>query len=230
MTTPQHWNLGGTESFSASAAAPGAQTRPAIAFPNSDAVDSPVDEAGVRAVFYGRANAAPTPVACFRIARQFRVCQHFCADRAVITRFFYDFNQPIDQSDAQRVRDCAGPPEHHGGWMELTDFLTSQRRDADLLVCHSPDRISRRSAQLRERGALLDRYRLSLFCSDSGWGEDMTPWIAGQHPLIPWPDAQHRDGEGDQGSIPPWRGQPWLTLTRTARRTPEPSHRTTPRT
>jgi hypothetical protein len=138
----------------------------------------------LQAAFFGRTNGATDDLACVSIAKRFHVCENFCAGRAVITDFFYDFNRPIDQAVARRVREWGGPPERHGGWSELADLLPSLLRDIDLLVCYSLDRIGRRRAQFGERGALLNPHGLPLICADTGCWEEMTPWLTGEHGLL----------------------------------------------
>lgn len=181
MTTPHHRNPGAAEHRAAQAALlPPSHpdtARHLTAEPRRS-------EHLLHAAFFGRTNVATDDLAYVSIAKQFHVCEDFCAGRAVITHFFYDVNRPIDQAVARRVREWGGPLERHGGWAELADLLPTLLRDVDLLVCYSLDRIGRRRAQFGERGKLINRHELPLICADTGCWEEMTPWLTGEHPLL----------------------------------------------
>ncbi len=117
------------------------------------------------AAFYGRTNAAGADAALI-LARQFRQCQDATAGQAVIARVFYDAAGPASGALTQAVRSFGGPAARDGGWDDLAAEITSADRCFGMIVCPSPDRISRRPAELAARLGLASRHGVALFLAD----------------------------------------------------------------
>lgn len=131
----------------------------------------------LRAAFYGRSNSPCSREASDAVARQYRLCRALCDGRAMIVRYFYDVPAAVVSADSHQLTPAfSGPPEHHGGWQDLTRFLSAQGRDFDVFVCSSLDRISRRVSEVEEAARHLARHHVPLICASGGW-QETTPAV-----------------------------------------------------
>ncbi|WP_181786107.1 hypothetical protein [Streptomyces phytophilus] len=184
MTTPHRPNTGAAE-IAVNAVAHARQNRSCAEVHRRSELGS--NQPLLRAAFFGRVNASPADDGAHRsIARQFHTCQELCSGRAVITHFFYDYNQPPEQAVAQRVGECAGPPERYGGWGDLAALISADPRAFDVIVCFSPDRISRRVDQFESRIRPARQHQMPIFYAMYGWPDDeglANYWLTGMTAL-----------------------------------------------
>lgn len=151
----------------------------------------------LRAAFYGSLGGNGHAGA---LAQQFRCCQGICAGRAAIIRCFYDIASPVSWAAEDSIRDCSGPPQRHGGWPELAEFLAQRPKPVDIVVRCSLDRIARPLARLMERGSQLAPHGMPVVIAQDGW-EEIPPsaWTTGHHqalmPLTGWASP----GDGPRG-------------------------------
>lgn len=125
----------------------------------------------LRAAFYGRSNNPYLGHAGQRIARQFQTCRTACSGRAELVRYFYDIQSAIRIELHRIPQFLHGPPEYHGGWLELAELVPEDKRDFDVVVCVSPDRVTRRINELKESVDFLTGNRVPLISVEGGWRE-----------------------------------------------------------
>ncbi|KLL09560.1 hypothetical protein BL254_17430 [Protofrankia sp. BMG5.30] len=123
------------------------------------------DDGRVRAAFYGRTNARGVN-GIHMLARQFKACQETAEGQAVLTGFFYDLPEPVDEIMVLAFSGVGGPPRRDGGRDDLAASLGREDRDFDPIICSSLDRLLCKRDELHTWEILLDQYQVPVITAD----------------------------------------------------------------